>query len=148
MAIAAGAKIDVSDFAVHSWTPTFNSATLGSGYSLSGWYTNMGGLVNGAFYLVFGSSPSFASTIYVDLPVVANVPGLQHAFGSWVFRVSGTVHYGGTVSGWDSGGAQMSFAGAWNGTAPSNRVGQTASTSPAAPVSGAVFSAQFAYRAA
>jgi hypothetical protein len=148
MAIAAGAKIDATDFGIKPWTPTLNMITPGSGYSLTGWYTNVSGVVNGAFYLVFGSSPAFTGTIFVDLPVTANVPGLQHAFGSWVFRVSGAVHYSGTVSGWDSGGSQMSFAGAWSGSAPNHRVGQTTSASPAAPTSGGVLSAQFTYRAA
>lgn len=152
MAIAAGAKIDQGDFSIKTWTPTFNSMTLGTGYAVTGWYTNVGGLVTGAFYLVFGTSPAFTATGYMDLPVTANVTGLQMAFGSWVYRdVSAVTHYAGTLAGWDSGGAQAGFSGAWNATAalPHGRIGGTGvlGNNPAVAV-GDILSAQFSYRAA
>jgi len=153
VAIAAGAKIDVNDFSIKTWTPSFTNVTLGSGNSLSGWYTNVGGLVSAGFYLVFGTSPAFTGSVILDLPVAANVPGLQHALGSWVLRDTSTVlHYSGTIAGWDSGGNQGSFSGAWNSTTlvPAGRLGSAnviGSTGGPAIASGDILSGQFNYRA-
>jgi len=148
MAVAAGAKIDQSDFTVKSWTPTFNMTTLGTGNTLTGWYVNVGGLVTAQFHLIMGTGAAFSATCYVDLPFAANVPGLQSAFGSWVYRdQSAVTHYAGTVAGWDSGGTQVSFSGAWSTTTsiPNTRIGATGWV--AAGV-GDTFSAQITYRAA
>lgn len=145
--IQAGAKVDAGDFAFTSWTPSWVDLTLGSGGTQTGWYTNVNGLVNAQFYLVFGTSPSFGGAINFALPVPANVTGLAAALGSWVYRLSGTSHYTGTVSGWDGGGVSGSLAGAWTGSVPNGRVG-TGTTTPTAPSSGNIISATLTYRAA
>jgi len=149
MAIAAGAKIDQSDFGFKSWTPSFSGLTLGSGNTVTGWYTNVGGLVNAHFHVLLGTGAAFTSSVVLDLPVASNASALQAAFGSWVYRdTSAVTHYAGTVAGWDAGGTQASFSGAWNSTSnmPTGRIGGT--NVLVTPGSGDVFSSVMTYRAA
>lgn len=154
MAILAGGKVDASEFAFKTWTPVFTGVTLGTASALFGWYTNVNGMVNAGFQLVFGTSPAFTSSVIVDLPVTANTITLQAAFGSWVLRdTSTTMHYAGTVAGWDAGGTQISFSGALNTTTnlPNGRLGSAniIGSSGAPGVSATdVLSAQITYRAA
>lgn len=155
MAIAAGAKVDATDFGVTAWTPVFGSFTTGTGSTVQAWYTKVGNLVNCQFHLIFGTSPTSSATWTVDLPFTANVLGLQSAFGSWVFRDNSTVlHYAGTIAGFDGGGTQVCFSGALNTSTSLNsgRLGGTniIGTSGTAPnfavATGDTLSGQMTYR--
>jgi hypothetical protein len=131
---------------VTSFTPTWNNVTQGSGAVNTGWYTRIGGLVYGGARLAFGTAPSFSTTITMDLPITANVDGIQEAFGSWIMRdTSALFHYAGSCGAWESGGISMSFAGCWTGTAPTSRM------TVGVPITVAVddvLSCSFHYRAA
>ena len=134
-----------------AWTPTWNSLTAGTGAVNEGWYQRFGEWVFWGFRLQFGTSPSFASTIFVNLPVNAYTGGgtaLQACLGSWVFRDSSAgTHYAGSIGIWSSAGTSASFAGAWGGSVPNSRVG-TSGTAPVSVAVDDVLSGSGVYRAA
>lgn len=102
-----------------AFTPSWQSATLGTGALNEGWYTALGDLVHWQVRLVFGTSPSITTTLGLTLPITAwtgSTPGFQQTFGSWLFRTGTTVHYAGTVAGFDTGGTQATFSGAFSPT--------------------------------
>jgi hypothetical protein len=148
MVIKAGGYADAGEFAIHDWTPVFNAADLGSGATNDGWYTNRNGLVTAHLYVVFGTTPSFASTIYVDLPVAADVGGIQACVGSWVFRDQSTVkHHAGSMGIWNSAGTQSAFGGCYDsGTGISDS--RIANGKPFTVAAGDYLSAALTYRAA
>lgn len=149
MAIAAGAKIDASDFGIKNWTPTWaNVTTFGTGATSTYWYTQVGLVVNAGLTIVLGTSPAFAGAISFSLPVVADQISLQTAIGSWAFRDNSAVaHYTGTVGSFDGAGTAGSFSGAWSGTVPNARVGQGTNL-PFVPAVGDILSCTMTYRAA
>lgn len=147
MVLAAGAKIDVGDFAVGTWTPTWsNVTTFGTGFTSTYWYSKVGLIVNAGFTIVLGTSPAFAGAISYTLPAQADTISLQTAIGSWVFRDnSATAHYAGTVATFDGAGTAGSLSGAWSGTVPNARVGQSTNL-PFAPAVGDILSATMTYK--
>lgn len=136
------------------YTPELTNITLGTGGEKYGWYSEYpmldgGAFVQGGFYLLFGTSPSISSTCYVSLPRAAWTPysgALQLSIGTWIFRdQTGLHHYSGALGTWESAGTNVSFSGAWDGTAPRLRV---TSGVPATVASTDIISASFSYRAA
>lgn len=140
--------------AYQSYDPKLNNITLGTGGTKTGWYSEYpmadgGAFVQGGFYLLFGTSPSISATCYVSLPRAAWTPysgALQLSVGTWIFRdQTNPYHYAGSLGTWESAGTNVSFSGAWDGTAPRSRV---TSGVPATVASTDIISASFGYRAA
>ncbi len=134
------------------WVPTWTSITRGTGFAEEGWYATLGDLVFFGYKLVLGTSPSFTASTQINgtLPVTADTTGLQQAYGAWLYRDdSATQHYSGTVAGFDTGGVSFCLDGAWDGTAPRLRVGNSAGTNiPVTPAVSDVISFSGIYRAA
>jgi len=140
--------------AYQNYDPELNNITLGTSGEKYGWYSEYpmadgGAFVQGGFYLLFGTSPGISATCYVSLPRAAWTPyagALQLSLGTWIFRdQSGLHHYGGELGTWESAGTNVSFSGAWDGTAPRSRV---TGGIPVTVAATDVLSATFAYRAA
>lgn len=109
------------------WTPTWSNVTQGSGAINEGWYLQReDGLVDYAFRLQFGTTPSFSTTIQITLPEEAwtgSGTELQATVGYYNFRdSSATYHFSGSLGVWSSDGLAASFNGAWDATAPRLRV--------------------------
>jgi hypothetical protein len=122
-----GAPILVQElFNVVDWTPTWTNVTPGTGNSNAGWYELIGDKVYFGGRLQLGTTPSFSGIVEVSTPVSMWVGGgnqLQMCEGSWIFRdASASDHYAGALGIWSSAGTELSFSGAWNGTAPSKRI--------------------------
>lgn len=121
-----------------TYTPTFAAGVtaVGTGAVREGWYCQIGKIVHWGGRIQFGTSPTINATIQMDMPVQAHVGGgngLTNSLGAWQFRDdSVTFHYAGTVAIYSSGGVVASFNGAWDSTAPRNRLG--AASTPAASV--------------
>lgn len=148
----AGSLVRASDaFNFVTFTPTWTSVTIGTGADSEGWYQVIGNMVMWGFRLEFGTSPSWAAgTVLLNLPVAAYTGGggsLAACVGQWSGRSSASINYGSSIMTNDTAGTQCNFAGAWNGTSPSGRVGASSST-PFTPASGNVFSGSGCYRAA
>lgn len=105
--------------------------TLGSGGTITTNYLRLGQgelvLFNG--YIQFGTSPAITEEIRVTLPTNANtvdydfIEVVQWCHGAWVFRDDSVpYHYAGSLGIWNTSGTGVSFAGAWNGTAPRKRI--------------------------
>jgi hypothetical protein len=113
-------------FKTSSFTLTWTNLTPGSGALSEGWYSVVNDWCLWGFRLQFGSTPSVASIASLNLPVTAYTGGgtsLQASLGSWLFRdSSASDHYGGSIGVFSSGGTDCSFAGTWNGSAPSRRI--------------------------
>lgn len=118
--------------ALGTWTtyvPTFTAGlgAVGTGASREAWYCQVGKIVHFGGRIQFGTgSPAINAVLQMDLPVQAFVgggSGLTAALGTWQFRdTSAVAHYGGPVAVYASAGMTASFNGAWNGTAPLQRV--------------------------
>lgn len=137
-------------FDLNTFTPSWTNVTLGTtGLANEGWYQRIGDLVAWGFRLELGTSGTISSTVNLDLPVPAwsgGGLGLQNTIGSWLLRdVSAGTHWAGTLGIWSSAGTSCSFAGAWNGTAPSTRLN---ASSPVATAVGDVLTGSGVYRAA
>lgn len=134
-----------------AYTPGLTNITLGAGGTNHGWYTKLpGGWINGAFYLVFGTSPSIAATCDIGLPEAAWQPiasVIQICVGSWTFRDQSPsiYHYGGALGIWAPAADSVSMNGAWDGTAPRLRMTNAIPFTVAATD---ILSGQFSYRAA
>jgi len=147
----AGDPIKASDlYDLRTFTPTWVNVTTGSGAVNEGWWLRSGDLVHWGVRLEFGTSPAFSSTIAMNLPVTAwtgGGSGFQMTIGAWICRLGGSSHWAGSAGIYDSGGTQVSFAGAKaSGGDPDARLGQGGS-SPS-PTSGGILSATGSYRAA
>jgi hypothetical protein len=113
--IRVGDYADASEWAIHDWTPTIDNVVVGAGAASTGWYQQAAGLVTAHFVIVFGTTPSFSSTILLNLPVAADVDYLQAWLGGWVLRdTSVPDHYSGALAAWSAAGSQASFSGAWD----------------------------------
>lgn len=146
---ASGQLIRASDsFSTVAFTPSFTGITVGSGAISEGYYTQIGRWVTWWMRLELGTSPSFTASVLMAFPVAAYASsggtGLAAAVGSWAFRSSLSANYAGTCQVNDSGGVNMKFGGAWNGTNPGNNVGVSTST-PATPVATNVLAASGTY---
>ena len=107
------------------YTATTTGIVLGSGGTITTRYMRpgTGDLVFFNGYIYFGTSPSTSATIHITLPVTADVAAVQWCYGAWVYRdESATEHYSGGIGGWDSTGTEISFSGAWDGSAPKDRI--------------------------
>jgi hypothetical protein len=109
------------------WTPTWSNVTQGDGAINEGYYVERAdGWVDFAFRLQFGTSPSFSSTIQINLPFeswTGSGTEVQLTIGGWTFRDTGSGHhYSGSLGIWSSAGTSASFNGAWDGTAPRSRI--------------------------
>ena len=109
------------------WTPTWTSVTQGTSAINEGWYLERSdGLVDFRFRLQFGTTPSFSATIRLTLPSEAwtgSGSEIQSQIGWWGFRNSSDpYHYSGTLGIWATDGLDVSFGGAWDGTAPRSRI--------------------------
>src|SRR3989304_6269304 len=108
-----------------AYTATTTAITLGTGGVITTNYCRIGtgDLVFFNGYITFGTSPAITATCHITLPTAADVTAIQWCVGSWVFRDDSVPdHYAGSLGIWDTGGAEISFAGAWDGTAPRDRV--------------------------
>ena len=138
-----------------TYVPSLSNITLGSGGTSYGWYLSTplaGGQakIEGGFYLVFGTSPSITATCYVSLPRAVWAPAadlLQLTVGTWIFRDQSPTlhHFAGSLGTWNAAGTDVSFSGAWDGTAPQSRV---TTDKPFTVASTDVLSGEFSYRAA
>lgn len=150
---AAGQLIRASDsFSLVTFTPTFSGWTLGTSPVSEGWYQMLGSMVLWGMRLEWGTTPVFTSSLLMNFPVAAYASsggtGLAGTAGTWGYRTGATSNYSGSCMINDAGGVAMKFAGAWNGTTPSDNFGRTATTTPVAPAAGFVLSASGVYRAA
>lgn len=146
----SGQILRASDLGFTTFTPTWSNLTAGSGASNEGWYEVVGNMIHWGFRLEFGTSPSYSSSILMNLPVTAYAgggTGLAGHVGAWGARSSGTINYAGSIVVNDSGGLQAAFKGAWSGSVPSSNIGVSSST-PFTPASGNVLSGSGSYRAA
>ncbi len=113
-----------------SWTPTWTNLTKGTGPTEAGWYLRLGRLIVAQYTLTVGTSPSWSGIVSFTLPVEALDGTLDAAIGSWMFRDQSTTDwYAGTAVILSATTARM--AGAWNGTAPREMLGESG-TSPVA----------------
>jgi hypothetical protein len=132
-----------------AWTPTLTGFTLGSGAVTSYRFKQLGKIVWWQIRIQFGTSPSITTTALVSLPVAARTGGgtnIQDTVGTWTFRDDSAVfHYSGSCGVWASGGAECSFNGAWDGTAPRTRI---TTAIPFTVASSDVLSASGVYEAA
>jgi hypothetical protein len=139
-----------------AWTtyvPTFTAGVtaVGTGAAREGWYNRVGKVVNWGGRLQFGTGGNVNAVIQMDMPIQAFVGGgngLTAVIGSWQWRnAANTYHYAGSLCIYSSGGIVCSMNGAWDGTAPRQRLGATGT--PAATVgTGDVLSWSGTYRAA
>ena len=148
----SGQLIRASDsYSLVTFTPTFTGWTLGSGAVSEGWYQQIGQMVLWGMRLEWGTTPVFTSSLLMAFPVTAYASsggsGLAATVGSWSGRAGGTTNYSGTCEVNDSGGVNMKFGGAWNGTVPASNFGQAATNTPYTPAVGLVLSASGVYRA-
>ena len=126
----AGDLVKASDaFKLNSYTPTLTNITLGSGGLNDGWYQTIGNFVLWGFRIQLGTSPAITSNALVSLPVAAYTGGgtsLQACLGSWVLRddnsSSPQQNFGGPMSVFEAAGINACFGGAWDATAPRQRV--------------------------
>lgn len=113
-------------FKTSAFTPTWTNLTQGTSATAEGWYSLVNDWCLWGFRLQFGTSPSVAGIVTLNLPAAAYAgggTGLQASLGSWVFRdVSAGDHYGGSIGCYDATGGTASFNAAWNGTSPSRRI--------------------------
>lgn len=112
------------------WTPSYTAVTAGTGAVNEGYYIeDEDGWVTFAFRLQFGTSPSFSSSIRLTLPSEAWTGGgteIQATIGTWTFRdTSVPYHFSGSMGIWAADGLDVSFNGAWDGTAPRSRIANT-----------------------
>jgi len=67
--VYGGSSWLVFDTAWKSWTPTINNVTLGSGYTLSATYAQIGKTVIANFYFQLGSTSAVTGDVNFSLPV-------------------------------------------------------------------------------
>jgi hypothetical protein len=131
----AGDPIRADDFFdLRSFTPTFNAGVtaLGVGNVREGWYVVSGEFCTWGFRIQTGTTPNGNATWELNLPVTAYTGGgngLGAAIGSWSYRWNGGSlhHYAGTIGVFNSAGSVAFLGGAWDGTAPRQRVGANSS---------------------
>lgn len=126
LSVTGTATLGGVDLPSTSWTPTWANVTQGTGAVNEGYYLDLGDWIIWQFRLQFGTSPSFSSTIQINLPAAAWTGGgvsLQATLGSWTFRdTSAGKHYAGSIGIWSSAGTSASFNGAWDSTIPNSRI--------------------------
>ncbi len=136
----------IADVDPVTFSPSWSNLTKGTGWTDEGWYLQIGRQVTIQYTITLGTSPSFASTLLMTLPVACITSTLDTAVGSWVYRDD-------SLTDWPCGtvvltsASTVRLAGAWNGTAPINTVGQTSST-PASPAVGDKISMCLSYLSA
>lgn len=149
---SAQGNLKAGNFAqFNTFTPSWAAGfTIGGGAINEGWYQLIGGFVIWGFRVEAGTSPAFTTSLLLNLPLAAYTGAsggqLAAAVGEWGMRSASGANYGGPIVTNDTGGTQVRFTGAWNGTAPLGNIGSTTST-PATPVAGNVLSGSGSYRA-